>query len=209
MIFASYPAFRTQTQQLIDGDDVSQSDLSVPVLDLIISAGERRIYRDVRSTTQDTAMALTTTSNLAALPADFIEMKGAPFVANKAVATYAPWEAVQNEIQLQTASVISSAPVRYTLQGDSILFFPAQADGTAVTGRYFKKFADISTGLNIFFTRHSDLFMYAALAESAPFLGEMTRLPIWESKYSELAKSVNEEERRRQTRGSKMSTRVA
>lgn len=209
MNFATYAAFRTAVLQLVDGDDVSQSDLSVPVLDLMIAAGERRLYRDVRSTTQDTLMSLTTTGNLAPLPSDFIEMRGAPFVANKCVATYAPWEAVQNAIQLQSGNVIASNPVRYTIQGDSILFFPAQGDGTVVTGQYYKKFPDIATALNALFNRHPDLFTYAALAESAPFLGELTRLPIWESKYSELAKAVNEEERRRQTRGSKMATRVA
>jgi hypothetical protein len=88
-------------------------------------------------------------------------------------------------------------------------FYPLQADGTVITGTYIKRFADISTGLNALFTRHSDLFLYAALAESAPFLGELTRLPIWEQKYASLAQAVNEEERRRVTRGSKLQTRVA
>lgn len=207
MIFASYAAFRVATQQLIDGDDVSQSDLSVPVLDLIISAGERRIYRDVRSSSQDVTLSLVTASNLAAVPANFIEMRGAPYVANKGIATYAPWEEVVDLVNVGGTN--TSNPVRYTFQGDAILFYPAQADGTTVTGRYYQKFADIATGLNSFFNRHPDLFLYAALAESAPFLGEMTRLQIWEGKYKELSEAVNEEERRRMTRGSKMATRVA
>lgn len=207
MIFASYAAFRSQTLQMIDGDDVSQSDLSVQVLDLIIAAGERRIYRDVRSTTQDTLLSLTTTSNLAPYPSDFIEMRGAPYVTGFSVTTYVPWEEIQNLIQ--TGCNTTSHALRYSNQGDSLIFYPVQTDGTAVTGQYYKKFADISTALNAFFNRHPDLFLYASLAESAPFLGELTRLPIWEGKYQELAKSVNEEERRRQTRGSKLVTRVA
>ena len=56
MNFSSYADFRTKTQQGIDGDDISQSDLSVQVLDLIIGAGEQRVYRDLRSSTQDTAL---------------------------------------------------------------------------------------------------------------------------------------------------------
>ena len=209
MNFATYAAFRTASQQLIDGDDVSQSDLSVPILDLIIGAGEQRLYRELRSSTQDTAFSLTTTGNLVTLPSDFLELRGAPYIANKVVATYAPWEAVQNQIQLQGSSVTSSNPVRYTFQSDKLLFFPAQADGTSVTGQYYKRFADISGALNVLFTRHPDVFLYAALSESAPYVGETSRLTIWEGKYKELIAAANEQERRRVTRGSKLQARVA
>lgn len=194
---------------MLDGDDISTSDLSVAVLDTIIGAGEIRVYRDLRSSTQDTALSLTTTGNLAALPSDFLELRGAPYVANKAAATYAPWEQVQNSIQLQTTNVISSNPIYYTFQSDKLLFFPIQQDGTAITGQYYKRFSDISGGLNVLFTRHPDIFLYAALAESATFLAEATRGPIWEQKYTALVQAANEQERRRVTRGSKLQTRVA
>lgn len=207
MNFATYAAFRVAVQQLIDGDDVSQSDLSTATLDLMIGAGEQRLYRELRSSTQDTVLSVTTTGNLATLPADFLELRGAPYIANKVVATYAPWEMVQNAIQLQSTQITVSNPIRYTFQGDKLLFFPAQADGTIVTGQYYKRFADISTALNALFTRHPDLFIYAALAESAPFLGETTRLQIWEGKYSGLMEAANEQERRRVTRGSKLQAR--
>lgn len=208
MNFSSYADFRTKFQQMFDGDDISQSDISVAVLDLIIGAGEVRVYRELRSSTQDTALSLTTTNNLAALPADFLELRGAPYVALKAAATYAPWEAVNNAIQLQDTSVIVSNPVRYTFQGDNLLFFPAQTNGTVITGQYYKRFADISTGLNALFTRHPDVFLYAALAESGPFIGD-SRTSIWEQKYVSLVSAANEQERRRVTRGSKLQTRVA
>lgn len=208
MNFTSYSDFRSNFQILLEGDDISTSDLSGDVLDLIIGAGERRIYREVKSSAQDTALSLTTTNNAAALPADFIELRGSPWVGTKCVATYAPWEQVTNLVNTATSSV-SRSPIYYSFQSDTIFFYPTQGDGTVITGQYYKKFADISTGLNALFTRHSDLFIYAALSESAPFLGEMTRLPIWEQKYISLADAVNEEERRRVTRGSKLRTRVA
>src|SRR5207245_669632 len=186
MNFATYAAFRTAVQQLLDGDDISQSDLSVPVLDLMISAGEQRLYRELRSSTQDTALSVTTTNNLATLPSDFLELRGAPYIAKKVVATYAPWEAVQNQIQQQSSNISVSNPIRYTFQSDKLLFYPTQADGTSVTGQYYKRFADLSGGLNALFIRHPDVFLYAALAESAPFVGETTRLQIWEGKYGQL-----------------------
>lgn len=205
MNFASYADFRNRVQSLLDGDDISQSDLSVQVMDTIIGAGEVRIYRDIRSSTQDAALSITATNNSAPLPADYLELKGSPYTAKFKTAKYEPWEVVQNYIQ--TGCTLSGEVTFYTFEGDNMIFYPPQT-GT-ITGRYYKRFADISTGLNALFTRHPDLFIYAALSESGPFLGEMERLPVWQGKYSELAQSANEQERRRVTRGSKLATRIA
>lgn len=204
MQFSNYAAFRTAVLQVIDGDDISQSSISANILDLIIGAGEQRLYRDVRTSTQDSALSLTTTSNAAQLPADCIELKNVYCPAFPSL-TYAPLETIQTLIQ---RGVNGSNAARYTLQGDSILFYPAVADGTQVLGRYIKRFPDIRTALNAFFTRHPDLFMYASLAESAPYIGEQSRLTEWKERYLTLAQSINEEERRRATRGSKLQTRV-
>ena len=206
MQFSSYTDFRTKVQIMIDGDDVSQSDWSTNTLDLIIGSGEQSIYRDVRSSTQDAAFSLAVTNNVATLPSDFLELRGSPYVGTFMAATYAPWEAVQNMIQIGAQT--GNHPVRYTFVGDTMIFYPVQT-GVTVTGQYYKRFTDISGGLNALFTRHPDLFLYAALAESAPFIGEMDRLQIWQQKYQTIVQSVNEQERRRVTRGSKLSTRVA
>lgn len=212
MNFSSYSNFRVAVQQLIDGDDISQSDLSVEVLDLLIAMGERRIYREVRSSTQDTAFSLTTTNNLVTLPSDFIELKGPPFVATFQVCEYVAWEVIQNSINLlvNLNGTFPGSPIYFSYQNDQILFYPHQPDATVVTGQYYKKFADISLGvLNALFTRHPDLFVYAALAESGPFLGELTRLPIWKESYFNLLQGVNDEERRRYKGRGKLQTKVA
>ena len=119
-----------------------------------------------------------------------------------------PWQQLQDRIQL-TQATFTQSPYWYSFQSDQMLFYPLQPDGTVVIGTYYKRFADISTGLNALFNRHPDVFLYASLAECAPFLGEMTRLPIWEKKYTDLIEAANEQERRRITRGSKLQTRVA
>lgn len=193
---------------MFDGDDISQSDISVAILDLIIAAGERRIYREVRSSTQVTALTGTTSGNLLALPSDFLELKLGPYVGTFTTATYMPLESINNAIQIGVEKN-ENHPFFFSFQGDNLIFYPTIPDATAISGQYYKKFADISGGtLNALFTRHPDVFLYAALAESAPFLGEMTRLPIWEGKYVSLAKAANEEETRRVTRGGKLQTRV-
>lgn len=207
MQFANYASFRDAFQMMFDGDDISTSDISGNILDLIIGHGEQRIYRDCRSSTQDVPFSVATLSNKAALPTDFLEMRGSIYVGNKPTSKYTPLESLQNMINGGTARTAS--PLRYGFTGDNMIFFPIQGDGIIVTGQYYKRFPDISSGLHDFFDRHPDLFMYAALSEAAPFLGEATRGPQWDAKYTSLALAVNEQERRRITRGSKPQTRIA
>lgn len=204
MNFATYAAFRTAVQTLIDGDDISQSELAVSTLDTIIGLGEQRIYREMRSSTQDVALSLTVTNNVATLPSDFIELRSI-YSSQNFPATYVPYEEMQGLIQ--RGSSAATGALYYTMEGDTIIFYP-QINGT-ISGRYYKRFADISTGINALLTRHPDVFIYAALAESGPFLGESERQQVWEAKYSALVQAANETERRRNTRGSKLQIRVA
>lgn len=207
--FPSYAAFRTTIQQLIDGDDISQSSLSVQILDLIISTGEKRVYRDVRSSCQDVALALTVGSNSAALPADLLELRSV-YVSGAFPATYIPYEAFQG--LLQKSGLNSRKAIRFSFEGDHLVFWPAQADGTVVTGRYYKYFCSIVTeGLagNLFFARYPDLWLYAALVECAPYVGELARLPEWKERYGQLVADAQAFERRRFSRGSKLATRIA
>jgi hypothetical protein len=174
----------------------------------VIGAGEQRLYREIRSSTQEVALTLTVASNAAPLPTDFIEMKGSLLIGNGfATANYLPQQQLQDALQL-SQNTQTSGPYYYTFQSDTVVFYPTQPTGVVITGTYYKRFPDISTGLNALFTRHPDLFMYAALSESAPFLGEMTRMPVWEKKYTDLVSQVNEFERRRYSRGSKLQTRI-
>jgi len=207
--FPNYPAFRLAVQQLIDGDDVSQSSLSTTVLDLIISLGERRIYRDVRSSAQDTALSLTVTGNSAPLPVDLIELRSV-YLPTGVPLIYMPYEQLQEKLQIHGTS--ARKPYYYTFEGDNLIFYPMQGDGTTISGRYYKRFCSIVTeGLsgNTYFNRFPDLWIYASLLECGPYIGEATRMPIWEQKYQETVAAVASYERRRFTRGSKLSIRVS
>jgi hypothetical protein len=207
--YANYAAFRTAIQQLMDGDDVSTSSLSVQVLDAIIATGERRLYRDVHSSAQDTALSVTVTNNSAPMPSDLIELRSV-YLATAVPIIYMPYEQLQEKLQIHGTS--SRKANYYTFEGDNIIFYPPQADGTVITGRYYKRFCSIVTeGLagNTYFARFPDLWIYAALLESAPFIGEATRMPVWQERYQEIVMSIMKFERRRYTQGSKLSIRVS
>lgn len=205
MNFANYAEFRTRVQQLIDGDDVSVSDLSSTILDLLIDMGEQRIYREVRSSTMDTSLSVAVSSNSATLPSDLIELRSIYFTGER------PLEIVTYEQMLTyQGDSPDTGIVRFAAQiADTLTFWPS-ASGTLL-GRYYKKFSDISSGItsNTLFARHPDLFIYAALSESAPFIGENERLPLWEEKYQERRAAANRDELVRVYGSSSLTTRVA
>lgn len=206
MNFSSYADFRNRVQTLLDGDDISQSDLSTAVLDTLIGTAEERIYRVLRTSTQETALSITATSNSAPLPADFLELKGNPYVAGNYPAIYAPWEAIQQ--QIQTGSRTDNHPIYFSYEGDNMIFYPTQ-NAVTITGRYFKSFSDIATGgLNALFVRHPDIFLYGALAEATAMLGD-SRAQMFEAKFASLVRDANELEKRRMKGDGKLTTRIA
>ncbi len=157
----------------------------------------------------DTAYSQVVTNNVMPLPAGFLEFRGAPYLSTFKSATFAPYEEVQNLIQIGARQ--AAHPVRYTFASDTVIFYPVQ-NGITVSGQYYQQFPPIGNpggSLNGLFTRHWDLFLYAALAHSAPFLGELERQPLWKAMYEGLVAAANEEEKRRYSRGGKLQTRVA
>lgn len=215
MNFATYADFRTSVLKMIDGDDTNSVALSQSTLDLLIAMGEQAVYYGMtgvqsvlpplRCAEMEAPLAITATGNVAQLPADCLEL------IRVQVSGEYPMDYVAEEGQLRLlkAGGGSGASRKYTQQGLNLLFFPAITDGTVVAGRYYKKAADISSGtLNAAFNRYPDLWLYAALAESAPFIGEDGRLPMWKTQYAGRLMAALANERQRFTHGSRL-TQVA
>jgi hypothetical protein len=192
MQFANYNAFRTGVIRLLLGDDDEES-ANIDTIDLIIGLGESRVYRDLRSSAMEVPFtSVTVTSNLAPIPSDMIEASLVYFTGKK------PAEYIPEVYALELIN--SGATLGYEQyffqQGENLSFWPTVANATTVQGRYFKRFADLKTGgLNAVFTRYPEIFLFAALAESAPFYGENENLPIWENKTAALIASANKNER--------------
>lgn len=84
--------------------------------------------------------------------------------------------AEEGELRLLKDQAGSGASRKYAKQGLNLLFFPPMPDATVISGRYYQKQPDIVTALNNAFNRYPDVWLYAALAESAPFLGDDSRI---------------------------------
>lgn len=204
MQFASYAAFRTSLQWLIEGDEITNT-FSVNTLDLIIGLAEERVYRELRASTMLTSLSVVVAGNAATLPATLLELKEVYFSGEKPLAII-PLERLR---ALEADASTTGADVRFCAQdGDTLRFWPT-ASGT-VLGKYWAKptaLATITWALATTFARYPQVFVYACLSEAMSFLGMDSRLPVWEQKYQQALADAMHDERIRVYGGSPLRVR--
>jgi len=185
----TYPEFLEELNRLISGDEDAYSSVPARTLARIVDMGQRKVYRDTKSRHNNKAYAVTVTSNLAAIPADFqsndtLHFGGFPLMPK-----------AEDEVRSLLQNGYSGAASGFFAQaGGSFIFAPAIADGTAVQGRYFYRLPDLTVSnisTNALFLAETDLFLFACLSEAAPFFGDDKRAPMWAAKYASIKDRIN------------------
>lgn len=213
MAFASYDAFRTSVEKLIEGDDIGDT-FDINTLDLIIGLAEGRVYigdADVgalRASSMLKSLSVAVASNAAALPADLLELKEVYF-AGEAPLEIVPLERLRRLID---GTLSGSGTVRYAAQdGDTLRFWP-QASGT-VLGNYYARPVALKTvtpfSAATTFHRYPELFIFASLVEAMPFLGMEQRIPFWDNRYKNALLAAKHAERMRVANGGRMRVRTS
>ncbi len=189
-MITSYTDYLVQLQRLIDGDDVSASEITHETLHQVAKLAQRRIYREARSRYNELAFAgLTVTGNLAPVPDNF-EALSVMYVDGAAL------EFVSEEWLREYLAGNNSGDCRYVARsGGNFMFAPALSDGVTVQGRYFARLPNLTNdnfSANQFIAREPDLFIYAGLLEAIPFFqvpGPQAQL--FAAKYESIKNAVN------------------
>lgn len=168
---------------------LKRSDLTDIIPDLIKMA-ESRIARDLRLRRQIVSanLSLIAGTQGVELPSDWLEFENVTLNGDPPrQLTYVNIE----HLDTKYPSSWTGMPAVYTLEGNQILFGPtpdaAYTAGVYYYGRMAALSADDDT--NWLLTNHPSIYLFAALAESAPFIMDDERSVIWEGKY---AKDMNE-----------------
>jgi hypothetical protein len=207
MTFADYPAFRVAFMQLADGDDVATASFSVATADLMIGLAESRVYRDLRASTMVSALSIVPSAGVYTLPSDLLELKEVYF-SGKAPLEIIPLELMRKLVAGGTAP---AGDAQYAAQdGNKLVFWPTQTTATAL-GSYYARPGDLKTvtwANATTFARYPECFLFAALCELSPFLGEDARLPVWEAKYRQSVQNAHADEAKRVYGGSPLRMRA-
>lgn len=189
---ASLASLYTAITRLLDGEDPTASDLSTASLDQLVSAAQRRIYREVQSRWNEKPWANTVTGNLAPLPSDY---------ASASIVHFGRWplKPLPAAVLQERWAITGGDELYFAQAGANLTFSPPIADGTALQGRYFARLPDLTDAnfsSNTLAMNADDLFVYASLVESAPFFGARTDMPTWEAKYESIVAALNLETER-------------
>lgn len=170
------------------GNWLHRADLTSYIPDLI-TLGETRIMREVKSRDMETAFSDTIASQVIALPTSYIELKFAYVFVSKNI-----------RLQRRTAQwIYETYPVRtgegtpnfIAREGSNFIFGPSPASTYTVTGVYYKDIGPLSSSAHALFTNNPDLYLFAALAETEPFLKNDKRVALWEAKYNKIKDDIN------------------
>lgn len=161
---------------------IQRSDLSDSI-GTFIELAEARISRDLRLRAQVTITTLTADSGSAPLPADFLEFKALVYADDATPLRVGTLEQVFND----RARIDGYRPKFCMVTGSAIQFGPAADSSYTLNAAYYAKFAPLSgdTDTNWLLTNHPGLYLWAALAEAAPWMQEDARIATWEGKYAQ------------------------
>lgn len=107
----------------------------------------------------------------------------------------------------------NGTPLHYMVSGDggtlSLRVIPAPSSSFTADILYFAAFTAITDSvLNYLFTNHPDVYLWGALMQLSPFIGDDERIAIWQSKYATAVKAVMDEGTRLRWSGSQPQMRV-
>lgn len=114
-------------------------------------------------------------------------------------------------LQLRQANAdLTGRPTHFAHIGDQLEVYPTP-DGTySVELLYYEKIPALSDSntTNWLLTDHPDVYLYGALMQAVPFLGEDSRMQVWSGLYAAAVNSVTETSRKARYSGSGMRMRI-
>ena len=180
------------------GDFLDRSDLDAVggIIDTLIGLAEAQIYRDLRIRFMESALDVTISSGVAAIPADFLELKHA-YIDGTPVQWLDPKDASWIVAQYPTRSS-SSKPSYIAPDVGNFIFGPFPDSGYTVKGTYYALPTDLSTTneTNFLTTDAPDVLLNATLLQSLSYLGMDERAVYWQGNYDNGLRRLEEQSQR-------------
>lgn len=188
------------------GNWLHRADLTSIIPDLIM-LGEKRIFREIRARSMETALNSTIASGVIALPADYLDLKlayvdGSPAkLLQRTTAT-----SIYQQYPLRAST---SKPRLIAREGSNFIFGPYPDSTYTIKGIYYAEPTGIATSANTLFTDNPELYLFAALLEAEPYMKNDGRVQLWQAKYDQIKDQINRYEQHELASGSGLQVSVA
>jgi hypothetical protein len=178
------------TLQTAIGDWLARSDLT-SFLPNFTQNWEEDFYREPKNwgSWMETALSVSISSNVAAVPADYLGLK----IAYISGQTSPPLKRINLDqlYQRYPRSLGTGQAVYIARNGANFEFGPEPASGT-LAGTYYAKPTVLRTdsdGINFLITNAPDLCLYGSLIAAEPFIKNDARLGLWQAMYDRAIES--------------------
>lgn len=187
--------------------DVPEASFPTGSIDDLVTVGEKRLFREVRTRDMEYAINATISAGMFALPADYVAVK---YIYIDGMPT--------QRLERRTAEWIYNAyptrspegkPLYFARESTNFIFGPYPDSGYTVKGIYYRRQTIVETIPNALFLANPDLYLFACLSEAEPLIGRDGRIELWEGKYLKILMSANSEDRNEDHSGSNLQMRVA
>lgn len=189
MAISTYSELKTAVADFLNRDDLTD------VIPTFIALGEAQISRDLRHWRQQRRVTTTLNEGFEFLPSDFLE--AVHFYIDTGEGEKTLEFASQAEIsrrKMNNAGV-SGEPAVYTINAGQIEVVPAPDDSYPLALVYYGKTVSLSaeTTTNWLLSYFPDIYLYASLMHSAPYLQEDQRIGVWGQMYAQGVAQANQE----------------
>ena len=201
MAITTYAELKTAIGEWLNRDDLDS------VIPNFISLAEAQFTRTIRHRTMGVRADATLDTPSFAVPGDWLQT--IRFQLNTNPVT--PLLFVTPEQALEESQVYSAAqqPLFYTMIGEQFQVVPAPDGSYDAELLYYGKIPALSDSVatNWLLTESPDLYLYAALVQTAPYLKEDERLSIWAGLYQKLFDDMMLADERARIGSSKLKSR--
>lgn len=202
MAITTYAELKTAIADWLNRDDLTS------VIPTFISLAEAQFNRSIRHRKMVTRADATLDTPYFAVPNDWLQT--IRFQLNTNPVT--PLLFVTPEQALEESQVYSASqqPLFYTTVGQQFQVVPTPDGDYDAELLYYAKIPALSDSntTNWLLTESPDIYLYAALVQSAPYLKEDERLPTWAAVYQKLLDDMTLSDERARIGSSKLKTRI-
>lgn len=185
MTFSTYDGLKTEIMSWAHSDTITDA-----VAATCVQLAETYLNDELRTADQITSatLSLTAGSTSVAMPADFIESVSLDYADTASLLEQRP---VTEIMRLLTTDIISGRPTKYCVAQSYTAYFNSKADQTySLNLRYYAKLDLASSSTNWALTNYPNLYLYAALEESARYLRDVNALQLWATKKEEIIERI-------------------
>jgi len=187
MALSNYGELKTAIADFLNRDDLTS------VIPTFVVLAESQIARDLNHWRQERRVTTSLNERFENLPSDWLRTINM-YLADGAPIEYASVAEISRQRVLEDD--ISGKPRLYTLNSGQIEFYPAPDEPYDLTMVYKARIPAFNedTDYNWLLREYPDVYLYASLTQSAPYLQEDQRVATWAQLYSAAVANLNKDD---------------